>query len=108
MNVDFPTPGGPLMPDPGRSPGVLQQLHQQLLGRRPVVRALRLDQGDRPGQHRAGAVEHALGQRGDVDRAGHQSSSRAAVSFSSRSTAASAITVPGPNTAAAPASCSAG
>ena len=37
MNVDFPTPGTPLMPTRCAPPACCKELHQQLLGRLPVV-----------------------------------------------------------------------
>ena len=46
MNVDFPTPGTPLMPMRRDCAGVRQQRGQQLIGLRAVIGAGGFEQGD--------------------------------------------------------------
>ena len=108
-------PGHPADPDPARSPGVRQQLDQQLLRPLAVVTAPRLDQGDGARHHPPVPGQHTLDERRDVDLPSPDPeamqstvSGRATDSARSRSCAASPMTVPGRKTAAAPISSSVG
>ena len=112
MNVDLPDAGHAADADPVRAAGARAAARtSSSCAGRSVVGPAGLHQRDGPGQHRAVAGEHAL--RVGVERASRR---RGASSASWRRvracpagrTAASAITVPGPKMAAAPASCSAG
>ena len=49
MNVDLPTPGTPVMPDPAGAAGAGSRPGEQLLGERLVIGARGLDERDRPG-----------------------------------------------------------
>ena len=92
MNVDFPAPGTPLMPDAHRAAGGVGDEREQLAGVLAVVGAGGLEQGDRAGDVLAGARAHAGREVGDVDLAAHPSRSRRSAT---RSVAARLMTVPG-------------
>ena len=100
MKVDLPTPGTPEMPTRTRRRPA-GQLGEQLPRRDPVLGPGRLDERDRPGDRGPLAGADAL------DEASGDRQALSGVS-ASRSSAESAITVPGRNTAAAPISLSVG
>lgn len=88
--------------DAPRAARVRKQLDQQLLRLRPVVLPVGLDERDRPRQQAAVAREDTLASAPTSILRGKVQDSWA-VSCPMRSIAASAITVPGPKIAAAPA-----
>ena len=103
MKVDLPTPGGPLMPTRIGAAGGRQDRVEQGVGLEPVILTGRLDEGDGPGQGAPVAVEYLLCEFRHRGRG--QAASRRAATSSSTLRAASGMFVPGPNTAATPASC---
>ncbi len=96
MKVDLPTPGTPVMPTRRVGPA-RAQLVQQPLGGRPVVRPGRLDQGDGPGDPAPGRRPVPRPRTPSTSAAAHRGCGCPSrwVSSASRSSAASAITVPG-------------
>ena len=80
MNVDFPTPGTPLMPTRCAPPACGSSSISSCWAACRWSGRARLDERDRAREHRARPVEHALGQRGDVD--GTAPSARAALPVS--------------------------
>ena len=111
MKVDFPTPGTPLIPTRCAPPAcgssssssscAAARWSARWDSTRVIARASVAREPSSTPLASAGTSGH--------DRRGPSALADSdADSFASRSTAASAITVPGPNTAAAPASCSAG
>ena len=73
MNVDLPTPGTPVMPDPMAGDRLRQQARQQLLGELAMVGMRRLDERDRLAEVAAVAGDDALFVGVEVDTARHAS-----------------------------------